>query len=196
LITFHSLATVAIPEEHGKTVKKIKDNYLYITSAAEYFMVNPLILAAIIYTERTLNYDWTDEVFDIALAKLGLNSSIAFCQIKIKTAFFVEIQIADSNRVYFPGFKFCSSIKISRSVEELIDKLTVDSINIFYAAAYLRIIQSYWQRNGLFMDNYPEIIGSLYQVGLFYPDGKERKPRWNPQPNHFGLLVKEAINYF
>ncbi|OGU37718.1 MAG: hypothetical protein A2315_07735 [Ignavibacteria bacterium RIFOXYB2_FULL_35_12] len=196
IIIIFLFQTVAIPEEHSKTIKKIRDNYLCINAAANYFQVNPLILASIIYTERTLNYDWTDEVFDIALAKLGLNSSIGFCQIKIKTAFFVEVQITDSNRVYFPGFKFCSSIRVSRSVEELINKLAVDSINIFYAAAYLRIIQSYWQRKGFFIDNYPEILGSLYQVGLFYPDGKERKPRWNPQPNHFGLLVKEAVLNF
>ncbi len=126
-------------------------------------------------------------MFDITLAKLGLNSSIGFCQIKMKTAFFVEVQITDSNRAYYQGLKFNSSINVSKSADEIINKLKIDSINIFYAAAYLRIIQSYWQRNGLFIDNYPEIIGSLYQVGLFYPDGKERKPRWNPQPNRFGL---------
>ena len=196
VISFIIFCTYIFSEDHSETMKKIRNNYKYILDASHYFQINPSILASIIYTERTLIVDWTDEVFDVAIAKLGLNSSIGFCQIKIKTVFFVEAQITDSNRAYFPGFIYNGLLKVSESIDKLINKLKRDSLNIYYAAAYLRIIQSYWKSNGYTIDNKPEIIGSLYQTGLFYPDGKERKPRWNPQPNQFGRLVKKAIYYF
>jgi len=60
----------------------------------------------------------------------------------------------------------------------------------------LRIIQSFWSKNGYSIDDRPEIIGSLYQLGLFYPSGKVREPHFNPRPNEFGEKVKESIELF
>lgn len=72
-------------ENPDKTLAKIETNRDLIIGASKIFDVSPRILASIIYTERTLNYTWEDEALDDILAQAGLNSSIGFCQIKMKT---------------------------------------------------------------------------------------------------------------
>jgi len=67
-----------------------------IASASEKFDVNPAYLSAIIYTERTKNFDWTDEAFDEVIARVGQNSSLGFAQVKMKTAYFIEKQLSQS----------------------------------------------------------------------------------------------------
>ena len=160
------------------------------------FNIKPEYLAAIIYTERTLNYDWTDRVFDVVLAKNGKNSSIGFCQIKFKTAYFIERQLNDSKLEYYPGKKYEGTIKVSKNPNELIRKLMSDSLNIFYAAAYLRIIQSKWSSAGFSVDDRPDIIGTLFQTGLFSTDGSLREPNPNPRSNKFGKKALESVNLF
>ncbi len=80
-------------------------------------------------------------------------------------------------------------MQLSRTETELINKLDSDSLNILYAAAYLRIFQSHWFNKGHSIDTKPAIIGTLYSTGMFYSDGKERKPRKNPESNEFGKKV-------
>ena len=155
-----------------------------------------MTLAAIIYTERTQNYDWTDEAFDEAIARVGQNSSIGFSQVKMKTAYFIERQLSDSITGFYCGKKYKNVLQVSETPFQIIEKLKIDSLNILYAAAYLKIIQSFWQKRGYSIDNKPEIIGSLYQLGLFHPDGKVREPHFNPKPNKFGEKVKESLIYF
>lgn len=183
-------------EEPGTTLLKIKNNYKLIILSANKFLINPKILSSIIYVERTLNYSWKDEALDNLLAENGLNSSIGFCQIKMKTAYWIEVQLSDSTKEYFPGNEYKNILKISKSPDEIIDKLNIDSLNILYAAAYLRIIQSRWNKAGFSIDNKTEIVGTLYSTGLFYRDGLERKPNLNPKPNAFGKKILESMPLF
>ena len=183
-------------EEPDITLLKIKKHKTVIESAAKYFDINPIYLSAIIYVERTLNYDWEDDALDIPLAEGGFNSSIGFCQVKMKTAYWIEVQLNDSKSNYFPRKKFSRYIKMSKSPEEIIKKLQSDSLNILYAAAYLRIMQSRWSKSNCSIDDKPEILGTLYSTGLFHIDGTERKPRKNPEENAFGKKVTEASELF
>jgi len=178
------------------TLLKIKEHKTLIESAAKYFDINPKYLSAIIYVERTLNYDWEDDVLDIPLAEGGFNSSIGFCQVKMKTAYWVEVQLSDSKSSYFPGKKYSSCLKMSKSPEEIIKKLQSDSLNIYYAAAYIRIMQSRWSKTNCSIDNKPEILGTLYSTGLFHIDGTEREPRKNPEANSFGKKAAETCELF
>ena len=177
-------------------IKKISNNRHLINSASEIFDVNSAVLSSIIFTERELNYDLADELFDSNLAYMGFNSSMGFCQIKIKTAYFVEVQLNDSLSKLYPGVKYRNILSISSTKDELLKKLNNDSINILYAAAYLRIIQTRWKKAGYPIDERPDIVGTLYNTGLFYKDGNERKPRWNPNSNDFGQLVKNNLYLF
>ena len=163
------------------TLTKIRVNYPLILSAAKLTDINPNYLAAIIYTERTLNYDWEDDAMDIILADAGLNSSIGFCQVKIKTAYFIEKKL---QRQYLP---------LSKTFEQLISRLQNDSLNILYAAGYIKLMINRWEKDNCGIKDKPEILGTLYSAGLYYRDGRERVPNTNPKPNQFGSLVKEAV---
>jgi hypothetical protein len=186
------------PAEHpDSTYLKIKEHAPLIEHAAGLFCVNPAFLSAVIYTERTLNYDWTDQIYDLLLFEnLGLNSSIGFCQIKIKTAYFIEDQFTHPDAPYNPGLRFSSFITQSRSKNELLHKITGDSLNICYAAAYLRMMLSRWANAGHPIDDRPDILGTLYSAGLYQNDGSERKPNKKPKANGFGSRVKRAVPLF
>ena len=88
LFTFNLFA-----ENPGTTIAKIKSHIVMIKSASNIFNIDYRILCAVIYTERTLNYNWEDKALDNVLAEAGLNSSIGFCQVKIKTAYWIENQL-------------------------------------------------------------------------------------------------------
>ena len=196
---FFPLILFVVPlsaEQPDITLSKITEHKTLIESTAKYFEVNPKYLRAIIYVERTLNYNWEDDALDIPLAEGGFNSSIGFCQVKMKTAYWIEVQLNDSKSSYFPGKKYSRLLKVSKSPEEIIKKLQSDSLNIFYAAAYLRIMQSRWSKANCSIDDKPEILGTLYSTGLFHIDGIERKPRKNPETNSFGKEVAEACGLF
>ena len=53
-----------------------------------------------------------------------------------------------------------------------------------------------WEKSGYPIENRPEILGTLYSTGLFYRNGKERKPNSNPTANKFGNLVKQNLSKF
>jgi hypothetical protein len=183
-------------EEPIEALKKVNDQIGLIKQASKTFNINYKTLSAIIYTERVLNYDWRDDALDVIIAESGLNSSIGFCQIKMKTAFWMEVQLNKPENTHAPGKEFEAKLYISKNPSEIITKLSNDSINIFYAAAYIRIIQSRWDKAGFSIDGKPDIIGTLYSTGLFYRDGNERKPRYNPVANEFGEKVKASMNLF
>jgi hypothetical protein len=143
-----------------------------------------------------MNYDWKDDVLDEILAASGLNSSLGFCQVKLKTAYWIENQINDAESAFYPGDKYKGLLKVSHSPEEIIKKLYNDSLNICYAAAYMKIFQSYWKKSGCPIDKFPEILGTLYSAGPYNTEGMLRKPNHNPKPNYFGRKVGEAINRF
>lgn len=187
LVCLSSLRSFA--ENPEITFNKIKNNIVLIKDAAKRFEIDYRILCSIIYVERTLNYDWEDDALDIILAEGGLNSSIGFCQIKLKTAYWIEEQLNDSTSVHFPGKKYESILPVSKSKGELIKKLTNDSLNVLYASAYIRIMISRWEKEGIFIYDKPEILGTLYSTGLFYSDGTERFPNNNPKSNDFGNKV-------
>lgn len=182
---------ISFAEDANTTIKKINEKIDIIKKASRLFNIDYKILCSIIYSERTLNFNWEDEALDIIIAKSGLNSSIGFCQIKIKTAYWIENQLSDITSVYYPGNNYQRIISISESKIEIIKKLENDTINILYAAAYLRIIISRWMKEDIFISDRPDILGTLYSSGLFYSDGSERFPNNKPKSNDFGKRVIE-----
>lgn len=191
LVIFLSIITHA--EYPDTTLNKIRERQELIDKASEIFDINGEILSSIIYVERTENYTWEDEAMDNILAKGGLNSSIGFCQVKLKTAYWIEVQLSDSSAMYFPGKKYSGVLSLSKSPDEIITKLGNDSLNIMYAAAYLRIMVSHWEKGGFPIDHRADILGTLYSTGLFKRDGSERMPNGNPKANWFGEKVFGAI---
>ena len=133
----------------------------------------------------------TGEAMDNILAEAGLNSSIGFCQVKLKTAYWIEVQLNDTSATYFPNRKYKGKLSLSNSPSEIMQKLENDSLNILYAAAFVRIAISYWDKSGFPIDNKADILGTLYSTGLFKRDGNIRIPNKNPKANEFGKRVEK-----
>ena len=182
--------TVAGPDTALATIDQYNPVF---RKAGQLFGVDARTLDAIVYVERNLNYDWKDRALDVLFARRGYNSSIGFCQVKLKTAYWIEKQLADSSSMFYPGEAYQHILTASKSPKELIAKLINDSLNIHYAAAYLCIIQSYWQRAGFPIGDRPDILGTLYSTGLYRRNGELRLPHAHPKPNYFGEEVLKVL---
>ncbi len=194
LLLFFSISIYA--ENPDSTKAKIISQKTSILKASHIFDINPIFLAAIIFVERSHNFTWADIALDELIAKRGYNSSVGFCQVKNKTAYWIEVQLNDSLSTYHPGGKYFGLLKLSKSPNELLSKLSNDSLNINYAAAYLRIIQNHWEQAGFSIDKKPGIIGTLYSIGMFSKNGEVRKPHVNPTANWFGKEVLKGSVHF
>jgi hypothetical protein len=184
-------------ENPDTTLAKFQEQSVNIEYASKVFDVDPLTLKAITYVERTNNYDWRDEYFDDYLAKKGQNSSIGFCQVKMKTAYWIECQLADSLSEFYPGNEYENILSVSQSPQEIIDKLMDDKTNLLYAAAYIRIIRSYWESRGHSIDDRVDIIATIFSYGMFSREtGNPLTPNADPQPNWFGEQALDIYNRF
>jgi hypothetical protein len=195
---FILIISILHAEHPDSTLIKLNEQSANIEYASKIFDIGPGKLKAIIYVERTNNYNWQDEYFDDYLAKKGQNSSIGFCQVKMKTAYWIENQLADSASKFYPGNKYREILEISQSPQEIINKLEDARINLLYASAYIRIIQSYWESKGHSIDNRVDIIATIFSYGIFSRStGEPLKPHANPKPNMFGrealLVYREQL---
>ena len=190
-------------EHPDTTLVKLSEQSVNIEYTSKTFEIDSVKLKSIIYVERTNNYNWRDEYFDDYLAKKGQNSSIGFCQVKMKTAYWIECQLTDSTSEFYPGKPSCAEasegkyeniLPVSQSPQEIIDKLEDDRTNLLYAAAYMRIIQSYWESRGYSIDDRVDIIATIFSYGMFSRQtGEPLKPNADPKPNKFG---KEALDVY
>lgn len=183
-------------ENPDSALKKIIERKSCFNSAAESFSIDIKTLMAVVFVERTLNFDWKDDALDIPLAYSGHNSSIGFCQLKMKTAYWIEVQLSDSTSEFYPGNFYQNMLPVSKSLSEIIEKLQRDALNIHYAAGYIKIIQNFWNKAGFPIADRPDILGTLYSTGLFLPSGEIRIPNKNPKANLFGKKVKDAYRLF
>ncbi len=187
VIVISALPFLLHAEHPDTTLSKLEDQKSNIEYASKTFDINPDFLKAIIYVERSNNYNWQDEYFDDYLAQKGQNSSIGFCQVKMKTAYWIECQLSDSTSKYYPGKKYKNILLVSQSPQEIIEKLEGDRTNLLYASAYMRIIQSYWESRGFSIDDRVDIIATIFSYGIFSRStGEPLKPNADPKPNWFG----------
>ncbi|MFH1527212.1 MAG: hypothetical protein ABIG69_11285 [Bacteroidota bacterium] len=176
------------------TILKLFQRKEFLLSASKKFDINSKILSSIIYVERTQNHTWEDDALDRYLADAGLNSSIGFCQVKLKTAYWIEVQLIDSTTKHYPGKKYEGLLHVSSSLTELLQKLQVDFLNIFYAAAYVCIMQKRWGKAGFSIAEKPDNLGVLYSTGLFYSNGKKIIPNSASKAKKFGKETLAAFN--
>lgn len=68
-------------------------------------------------------------------------------------------------------------------------RLTVESENVNYVAAYL----AYWQDRWKY--EYPEIDGRTAVLATLFNQGEIQSPHANPKPNSFGVQAKKEYQY-
>ncbi len=172
-----------------------------IKNAGRYYEVNPAIIAACIYTEQITNVNILDPLTDVPF--YWADTSIGIGQVKVSTAKMLEDEgyIAKTeyhsmevygNRIVArwktPGHE--GGVIYAGSREEAIaHRLTTESENINYVAAYLRYYQDRWK------DAYPEIDGRTAVLATLYNQGEQWPPHGNPKPNDFGKQAKSEYYY-
>ncbi|MCX8010344.1 MAG: hypothetical protein N3A61_04275 [Ignavibacteria bacterium] len=163
--------------------KSIYTRQRLINNAADIFNIRPRVLATIILTERYLNSNWLDDELDFLLLQFGINASVGFCQIKYETANWIEHQLNWSRSNYYFGKEFTKIIALSKTKDELEQKLQNDSTNILYAAAFLAMNIRRWKESGIDISENLEVLGTLYSNGA-------SRPNKIIKLNKFGLNAK------
>lgn len=202
LIIFWLGISKTAAEEPENVKQLLTENKDLIYSSAVFFNVQPRLIAAIIYAERTLNVNWMEGQLDLLLAKAGYSSSIGIGQIKIHTAEWIEKKLHDPTSKYYLGDVYRSYLSKSKSRDELIIRLEYPKWNIEYLAAYIAMFCHRWLNDGFDISNRPDIIGTLYSLGPYrVSDSSERKPHGNPKSNHFGeetakVYYSDQLDFF
>jgi hypothetical protein len=187
-----------LQSKESRVIIDIETHQNTIHAAAQRVYIQPRIIASVIYAERFLNFNWDDDILDKISAYSGYNSSIGFCQIKVSTAFWIEEQACDQSSKYYLGKEIATGIKRSKSREELIIKLSNDTININYCAIYVAMIKKRWKESGFFFseENETGILATLYSLGLIDSNGNERLPKTRSSFNHFGQTAQTFFESF
>lgn len=189
---------------NDKSVDKIRKssdiiarNAESIKKAASKYGVNPAIIAACIYTEQVLNYNFLDSVFD----KISwIDPSVGIGQVLISTAKKIEEE-TDIEKIEYLG----KTIITGRSIwnvpgygkfigtkEDAISKrLNNEEQCVEYVAAYLKMIQDLWWDAYPIIDGKTDILATLYNMGEY---GGEKGINSNPEPREFGIFAKN--NYY
>ncbi len=180
----------------------IKRNATAIKNAGAYYGVNPAIIAACIYTEQITNVNSRDKLTDV-LAYF-LDTSIGIGQVKVSTAKMLEDEGYIASTKYrsmetyagtililwdTPGYSNGTAYASNRN-EAIAKRLTSESENINYVAAYLKYFQDRWK------DVYPEIDGRTAVLATLFNLGENANPP-NPNPKSipFGERAKEEYPY-
>ena len=162
---------------------KIKDNAQNIIDAANYFGVDPQVVAGVIFAENSENVNNLDKLTDWT-ARLGIDTSVGLGQVKMSTAEFLEQEgyikettATDGNwGIAYDG----------DSLSSRYDRLMDERINCFYVAAYIKYFQNTWVDEFPTIAERPDILGTLYNVG-------QREPNPEPEANLFG---RNVMNYY
>ena len=178
--------------------KIIKRNVKYIKNAGLYYKVNPSIIAACIYTEQVMNVNFIDTLTDVP--GYFIDTSIGIGQVKVSTAKMLEDRgyiapttlnksyaewhtnwYSNKNIWYAPAY---GNIEGSRE-KAIAYRLTVESENVNYVAAYL----AYWQER--WKNAYSQIDGKTDILATLFNQGERNEPHSNPKANKFGKAAKK-----
>jgi len=194
IIIFSILFLISFSKSQQKKQYEVEMSILsrgnLIQNASKIFEINPRVLAVIIFTERYLNHNWLDDELDFLLLQFGLNASVGFCQIKFETADWIERQLNWSKSNYYLSEKVHKVIKVSKDRGELAQKLQNDSVNILYAAVFLKMNIERWKSEGSFGKEGIDISENVGILGTLYSNGVRRSDA-NININKFGRKADE-----
>ncbi|MFA3782598.1 hypothetical protein ABRY23_05975 [Melioribacteraceae bacterium 4301-Me] len=139
------------------------------------FKILPRLYVATIYAELHNNYNIIDR-FDEFRAKIGMDPSVGFAQMRVSTAIWIEDYYSD-NKIIFK----------SNSYEELVNKIIDDSTNIVYSTFYIKLIHDRLLKK---FHKKPSVktIASYYGRGIDYYRGDEIDSLYY---NQIGITAEE-----
>lgn len=122
--------------------------------------------------------------------------SLGVTGIKEQTAIDIEKNLHDPNSIYYLGDEFIHLLdfKTDNPLNERVKRL-VDYKNHYYsymyAAIFLKQVKVQWEKAGFPIDNRPEILATLFNVG--YP---QSKPKRNPRVGGSTIKIYDVPHSF
>lgn len=153
------------------------------------------LIAAVVVPEQLRFFSAEREVFKRYFEPLKILGSLSqfslgVSGIKQETANQVEENLKNSESLYFPGSKYASLISYPAGANhdaELYNRLT-DSKNHYYSYLYtallIKEIEAGWRKAGYPIDGRPEIIATLFNIGL-----ENSHPNANPVAGGAAITV-------
>jgi hypothetical protein len=159
VITIVTICFIKIYSYHSsykyRIIETIKNNSSNILDACKLHDINARVYVSVVYGELINNLDEFDN-FDETRAKIGLNPSVGFSQMRISTGLWIEN--------HYDNYE---GIKKSKDRDELVNKLLDERTNIDYSVLYVKLISNQIEQQTM----YPCVIKS---IGSYYAKGIDR----------------------
>lgn len=176
----------------------------YIDSAAKAAGVESRMIVACLVGEQVRLFNSRRERFKSFVAPLKTlaletNLSYGVTGIKENTAQRIERYLKDSTSVYYLGNKYAHLLDydstrnynnqhndtLSLRVKRLV-QYTDHYYSYLYAAIYIKQIKTQWEKAGFPIDNRPEILASLFNLGY-----QKSVPKKNPSVGGSNFKIRE-----
>lgn len=172
-----------------------------IDSVAEMTGVESRLIVSVLVGEQIRLFNSSREAFKKWIRPMKILSvesqfSFGVTGIKELTAKNIEKHLQDPSSVYYlgPEYERMLDYKTSDTLKERIDRLT-DYHNHFYsymyAAIFIKQVKMQWERAGFPIDNRPEILATLFNVG--YP---QSVPKKNPRVGGSSIAIYDKVHSF
>ncbi len=172
-----------------------------IDSVAEMTGVEARLIVSCLVGEQIRLFNSKREAFKKWIRPMKILSvesqySFGVTGIKELTAKNIEKHLKDPSSVYYLGPEYESFLDYNTSdtLTERIDRLT-DYRNHFYsymyAAIFLKQVKMQWERAGFPIDDRPEILATLFNVG--YP---QSVPKSNPRVGGSSIAIYDKVHSF
>lgn len=149
--------------------------------------VSARLIASVVVPEQIRFFTSEREIFKRYFEPLKILGSLSqfslgVSGIKQETAVDIERYANDPNSPFYPGDGYAALIAYTPGAnhdQELYNRLT-DAKNHYYSylytALYLKEIQMQWKRAGFPIENKPEVVGTLFNIGF-----KASSPKADPK---------------
>lgn len=170
-----------------------KDKHL-IDSASVITGVESRMIVAVLVGEQIRLFNSNREAYKKWIAPLKILSverrfSLGVTGIKIPTAIRIEKQLKDTTSVFYLGKKYEHLLDFSTNnpEEERIERLITYKNHYYsylYAALNVKQMKTQWERAGFAIDNRPEILATLFNIGF-----EVSQPKANPVVGGSGINI-------
>ncbi|MBP9816828.1 MAG: hypothetical protein KBD05_02265 [Candidatus Pacebacteria bacterium] len=162
--------------------------------------VSARLMAAVVIPEQIRFFTSEREVFKRYFEPLKIlgsltQFSLGVSGIKQETAEEIERHAADPTSPFYPGPGLAELIAYAPGVDqkaELFNRLTDDTNHYYsylYTALYLKEVEVQWERAGFSLDNRPEILVTLFNIGF-------ANSRPGPTPEVGGAPIEVGGNVY
>lgn len=183
-----------IPEWQVFKLAVVKDKRL-IDSAAYQTGVEPRLIVSMLVGEQIRLFNSSREAYKKWIGPLKILSvettfSLGVTGIKVPTAQLIEKNLKDSTSVFYVGKKYENLLdfQTKNKTQERFNRLTSYKNHYYsylYAALNVKQINAQWERAGYPINDRPEILATLYNIGY-----EVSVPKENPVVGGSGINIK------